>query len=336
MSVTAGAIVVALALGAAAAAPTDAETPAAAPAVSPSATPEPPAPGSRDALGFARSLHEEGDYYRAITEAKRFLFEHPEDARAPDARLLIGRSYLDGEQWTAAIAALEPLVAAGGAARVDADAALALGDARLGARQFAVAALEYSRFGREFPADARAGIADLRAGWARILGADEIARFDAKRGARAFDAAARELGRLPPDHSEAARVKELADGAASLAALPRRSPVLAGTLSALLPGAGQVYAGRVQDGLIALVVNGLFLGGAIESYRRENYVASAILGLFELGWYTGNVYSAVNAAHRGNDERRAAAIRKLRKRLWVGLAPAPGGGALAAWGGTFP
>ena len=303
-------------------------------APAPSPEPEPAGVAHHDELSFAESLFEEGDYYRAIGEAKRFLHFHGGDPRAGEARLLVGRAYLAGEQWQAAIHALEPFVAKGAEGGVAADAAFALADARLGARQFDVAALEYARFKREFPGDARAGIADLRVGWSRLFAAEELARLSPKRGAQAFRAAAQELERLPEDHPEAARVSALAEGAASLASVPRRSPVLAGAMSAVLPGAGQVYAGRWADGFLAFVVNGLFIGGAIESYRRENYVASAVLALFEMGWYTGNVYSAVNSAHRFNDETRAAAMRDLRKRLWVGVAPRPGG-AIAGIGATF-
>lgn len=274
-----------------------------------------------DTLGFAESLFLEGDFYRAISEAKRFLYFERADARRGEARLLIGRAYLAGEQWKAAIAALEPLVAEGGSSDVAADAAFALADARLGAKEWDVAALEYARFREDHASDPRAGVADLRIAWSRLFAAEELARLDPKRGARGFEAAAKELARLPADHPEAERVKALASGAESLARLPRRSPVLAGTLSAILPGAGQLYAGRKKDAIIAFVVNGLFIAGAIEAYHRENYVASGVLVLFEMGWYSGNIYSAANSAHRFNDERRAGAIRDLQKRLWVRAAP---------------
>ena len=90
---------------------------------------------------------------------------------------------------------------------------------------------------------------------------------------------------------------------------------VAGTLSAVLPGAGQLYAGRTKDGIIAFIVNGLFIAGAIEAYHRENYVACGVLALFEVGWYSGNVYSAVNSAHRFNDERRSRRMLELKKKM---------------------
>src|SRR5207237_5298983 len=129
-------------------------------------------------------------FYRSISEAKRFLYVHPGDSRSGDARLLIGRCYLAGEQWKAAIAALEPFVAEGGTTPVAANAAFALADARMGAKEWDVAALEYARFREDYGTDARAAIADLRIGWARLSAADELMRVDPKGGRRGFAAAA--------------------------------------------------------------------------------------------------------------------------------------------------
>lgn len=45
-------------------------------------------------IGFAESLLREGDYYRAISEYKRFLYFNPGSPEADSARLGIGRSLL--------------------------------------------------------------------------------------------------------------------------------------------------------------------------------------------------------------------------------------------------
>ena len=50
-------------------------------------------------LSFAEALFEGGDYFRAITEYKRFLFLYPTDPRTGRAHLHIGLSYLRGQQW---------------------------------------------------------------------------------------------------------------------------------------------------------------------------------------------------------------------------------------------
>ena len=56
------------------------------------ATDGPVPPEARQALSFAQRLYEEQDFYRAASEAKRFLFYYPEDSRAEDARKIIRKS----------------------------------------------------------------------------------------------------------------------------------------------------------------------------------------------------------------------------------------------------
>lgn len=299
------------------------------------------APATDDAtLGFAHSLYSEGDFYRSITEAKRFLYDHPKEPRAAEAKLLIGECYLAGSQWTAAAAALEPLVAAGVSGKVGADAAFSLADARMGGGDYDLAALEYHRFGEDYPEDPRAALSLLRTGWARMFAADVLATLDPKKGRVAFKAAARELDAVPASSPEKFRATKLAGGAHRLAVMPARSPALAGAFSAILPGAGQLYAGRWKDGLIAFLVNGLFIGGATESFLKGNDTAGAILVLFEMGWYSGNIYSAINSAHRCNDDHRANLLKDLKKDLYFQAAPLTSStgaprGATALLGGRF-
>ena len=61
-------------------------------------------------LSFADALYGRGDYYRAITEYRRFLFFFPGDRAAPRAALRIGESYLAGSRWEDAETALQQVV----------------------------------------------------------------------------------------------------------------------------------------------------------------------------------------------------------------------------------
>jgi len=88
------------------------------------------------------------------------------------------------------------------------------------------------------------------------------------------------------------------------AEMPEKSPGLAGTLSALLPGAGYFYARRPGDGVSAFLVNLLFVGATYELLRNENYVAGYLVGGFGIPFYLGNVYGSANAAKRWNLEIR--------------------------------
>ena len=56
-------------------------------------------------LGLAEAFMAEGEYYRAITEYKTFLYFFPDSARADYVRLQIGMAYYHGGECPQAIAA---------------------------------------------------------------------------------------------------------------------------------------------------------------------------------------------------------------------------------------
>ena len=97
--------------------------------------------------------------------------------------------------------------------------------------------------------------------------------------------------------------------------LERKSPALAGTLSALLPGAGQLYTERPRQAGIAFALNAAFIYGAFEAWDNEDYAVAGILSLFELGWYGGNIYNAMNNAHKFNRRREQLFLDRFRQRF---------------------
>jgi tetratricopeptide (TPR) repeat protein len=101
--------------------------------------------------------------------------------------------------------------------------------------------------------------------------------------------------------------------------LPKKSPATAGTLAAVLPGAGHLYTERPRDALVAFLLNGAFILGAVELFYHENYVAGGIVTFFEIGWYTGNIYSAVSSAHKYNKRTREDFIEHLKEQSSVFL-----------------
>lgn len=99
-----------------------------------------------------------------------------------------------------------------------------------------------------------------------------------------------------------------ADLAQRLAIAPaRRSPELAIGLSAFLPGAGEIYAGRTADGLLSLLVTGASAAGTWYAARSGDWVSAGLVftALF-LRFYNG---ARANAADRAEDFNRAALRR---------------------------
>ncbi|MFZ9885860.1 MAG: tetratricopeptide repeat protein [Myxococcota bacterium] len=256
------------------------------------AMPERPA-----SLAFADHLFVDGDWYRAITEYRRFLFEvrgrHDE---APRAALAIGEALLRGEQWDAAGRQLD------GVAQRTSDPTQRW-TALFGA-------------GRAYLEDKRPELAKPRF---RVIAEDEGAPGPMRHEARWLLA----WGHFDAGEFDVARslfVQIAADGAAHAEAaqgmvetitardtLDRKNPLLAGALS-LVPGLGHLYLGRVGVGLTSFLWNGLFLFATVSAWLSGNWGVALVLTLFELGWYGGGIFGAVSGAVRHNRD----AVRNWR------------------------
>ena len=75
-----------------------------------------------------------------------------------------------------------------------------------------------------------------------------------------------------------------------------KNPYTAAILSAILPGAGKVYAGNFGDGVMSFITSGLFTYLAITNFQHEHntrgYIFSGLGGLF----YASNIYGSAAAA----------------------------------------
>lgn len=225
-------------------------------------SPSPPPPASAAGiLSFADDLLSGGDGFRAATEYLRLLHHYPESPEAAPALTGLGKAYAQAGRWDDAVNVFGQLLAR----RPGPESRLLLGSALYkGGHYGRAATVLLAPEGGE--AGATLGtLAALRAGMLESLPA----------GAR----------------------KEIAE---AYGTLPRKSPGLAGTLSALLPGAGHLYCDRPRDALVSFLLNGAFILGTFEAAKRSEWAVAGILGAFELGWYTGNIVSSVNAAHKWN------------------------------------
>lgn len=77
----------------------------------------------------------------------------------------------------------------------------------------------------------------------------------------------------------------------------RKSPFLAGAMSALIPGTGKVYAGRWKDGLVSFLMTATAGFATVRGYNRNNQsVYPWVMASFFTFYYTGNIYGSVRAA----------------------------------------
>lgn len=240
---------------------------------------------------FALSLFDQGDYYRSISEWKRSLFIAPNGPLAAYSGLWIGIAYTQGEKYSAALAAFASVgknhsAVIGRASLFSAEVLLA--DGRLEEAENVLGFLLEAPPGNDFPIErARYALA-----WV-YLGQGKSGQAQ---GA---------LEKLLTDPNWGPRAQSLSKAAGHAQNILKRDPALGGILSAIIPGLGQAVSGRWTDGLSALLVNGLFAGAAVESFRTDRNTLGILLTTLGAAWYTGNIFAGANAASRLTKLNRA-------------------------------
>jgi tetratricopeptide (TPR) repeat protein len=231
----------------------------------------------------------QGDYYRAITEYKKLAILFPNSNRLPESLYKIGISYYRGDDFESAAASFAKVRKTYAASHFS-RAAFYEGLSYRNLERYDDAALAFERarlFDEQDPAaaDAQLGLS--------LNALDQDDYSGCRTELNAF------LVNYPVDERVQA-VRESLKLLDEYEGIPLKSPVLAGTLSAILPGSGQVYSGRKKDGAVAFVVNALFITGTIVALDNENYAIAAIAGGVGLPFYIGNIYGAANSAKKWN------------------------------------
>lgn len=256
---------------------------------------------AEQALMRADLLYYEGDYYRAISEYKEFLAHSGADARAIRVHMKVAWIYFLSNKPKAAEAALREIAANAEGAPEGWWARLYLGHVATQGNEPIKARAMYdnvvqscSKFvGKSAPAgDPRTAECFALTTYARL----GLAKYHAKAGD--FDAAAAELSELPGESPTTKAGDEIATYVAELE-IPSKSPTLAGVLS-IVPGLGHFYIEEYAVGVVAMIWNGLFLYGTIDSILDKTYGQAAVLGILELVWYAGTIFGAIAGAERFN------------------------------------
>lgn len=116
------------------------------------------------------------------------------------------------------------------------------------------------------------------------------------------------------------KARELADILLAETPLPTKSPKIAGWLSTVVPGTGQLYAGKIREGLLGAALNGTFIYLAADAIRERRYVDC--IGISLIGWrfYWSNRAEAQRFATEHNARHKQALIETLNRQAEM---PAP-------------
>jgi len=235
---------------------------------------------------FSLDLFEAGEYYRAITEAKRYISIFPQGKNIEDAHKLIGDSYLMAKEFSDAIHAYDKFI-------IKFPTSPYTNQILFNKAICLVKKKDYKKAGRLFQeiidkSDPQKKDESIL--W-KILLLIQRNKFE-------------EIKKLLDDKF----IRQQIEGKIGIIErtiyvkrnIRYKSPELAGVMSTILPGSGQFYNERYKDGIYSFILNALFICGAYKAFDDDNYAVGGILTIFEAGWYTGNIYSAVNGAHKYN------------------------------------
>ena len=247
---------------------------------------------------FGRHLFRLGDYYRAVTELKRFTLLFPRHRQHDAAQILIGLALQGDDAYDDAFTHFQRLSQFNGETSTAQVASYKLGELPFEQGQYELAAHNWQRFLNDAPPGAltRRGTYLLGLSW-WLDGQKTEAR-----GAWSL---------LPADDPLSDKALALQAKTQQLPPPRRKSPTMAGILSGILPGAGHLYLGKPLQALTAFLLNGLFLTGAAYALHEGLEGTAAILIFFETGWYLGAINSAVNGARAFNRRQQQAATDHL-------------------------
>ena len=257
-------------------------------------------------LSFAEQLMREGEYFRAITEYRRFLFYYPDDPRHAMVHFSIGLALYRGESYVEALQTFQEVTQHYPNTAYGKQAWLWQGESLTRQGQYTTAEQLYTEVTERFPHERIGQQARYQRAWTLLY-------------RRQWRDAATQFQQVAPDSDLYQSAQLLAQEALVGERLPTKSPVLAGIFSGLLPGSGQLYNGRLGDALLAFFLNGLFIVGAVEAIHSDAPAVAGILSFFEAGWYAGNVYGAINGAHKYNRHATEIFLRNLDTRFHLGL-----------------
>lgn len=260
----------------------------------------------RDKLfGFAETLFAGGDYYRAITEYKRFNYLYPVDILVEKANFRIGECYFKAGRRVEAIDSLNAFIRQYPAGALRSDALYLKGKAESEQKRYTDALKTFNEL-------IRTGGAAYR----DMALYEEALVLLAQREWKSAREIFASLSQGSPLYPSAVIYS---DGLGHMDGLSRKSPALAGTLAAVLPGAGHIYAERPRDALVSFLLNGSFIWAAVELFGNNNHVAGGIVAFFGLGWYSGNIYSAVSSVHKYNKRIEDEYLEGLKDKSGISL-----------------
>ena len=236
---------------------------------------------------FAMSLMNDGDYYRAIGEFKRYLFLYPDGNLADSAMINIGNSMFGAGRYQNVIDWHNKHIVSYNKSFPGSGLLLGRAYFRLGKYHHAIDVLLGESRDRTDSAEKDehlflAGLAAVRM--------QQYARAQSL-----FEQVCTPNARMD-------RAQYYAELLSDNKRYSQKSRIAAGMLS-LAPGLGYAYCGYYRTALSSLIANGLLFWAASSAFENENYGAGGFISMVLIGFYAGNIYGSITTADRFNESR---------------------------------
>jgi len=256
----------------------------------------PTAIGEDSPLSLGSHFFKLGNFDAAITEYRRFLYFHPADPRTAETYRNIGIAFREQGHWREAVAAMHAAWQQASNSEEKSKYQLELAVIFIAAQDYDLGRLELIKARRRNPS------APVHR---RVQFLESIALIYQFRWA--------EAGVVLRNYTTDEKLDTLLENAVNA---PQKSARLAKVLSAILPGAGQVYAGNWRSGLNALTLNGALGYLTVDAVLDRHYVDAALWGVAIFSrYYRGNIFRAEEAVKQFNLQQSRRAAEALLQRL---------------------
>jgi len=237
-------------------------------------------------LEFSEELFQELEYYRAITEFRRYLSYYPHDPATTHVNFRIYDCYFLGERYAEALAWGRRI-----AKIYDSDtmlvyqAQLRIGDSLLQLNNFSSARTSFKL---------ATGSSDIGIQGKAYYGIGLTYTMEEK-----WQPAAEAFLSVPEASALFERAKIAGERVIEERYHHRKKPVIAALLNTV-PGLGYIYVGQVQTGIAAFIVNSLSYAATYSAFKNDQTGLGTALGFLTIGWYTGGIYGARVGAYKHN------------------------------------
>ena len=211
---------------------------------------------------YAEQLFESGDYQAARREYKRILFYQPDTEFKDVADYRIAQSYYYQNEPGRAEHLFHEFSATHSNSPLRFQSQLMIGQLHFDARSYSLARTALFELLHSSEDTEVVAAAHYLRGWCYVYTSE-------------WNKAITELRRadtLQTNTLQRKKARQLADTLLEETPLPYKSPQIAGWLSTIIPGSGQLYVGRVKESILAAALSGTFIYLAVDAIRERRYV----------------------------------------------------------------